>query len=264
MAFATLVQARLPLVPGHPGKMTTLQASLHAADRPVAPPRFDASLSTDAGSFATGDLGVSPDRTHTGRLPQACARSTHVIRMLLLPTRRPSYWTHTSTFEESERRESNPRSQLGKSTSANFATCGLLQKGALTCAFASGRCRRVLANSASFAHGSRTPGLIQAYQAPSRAFAARALPVTTRPVGRRTMEAWLFPTIKTRDPTPSPTWSRWLHKLQRTPRLGHSLKKSRRRSPTARFGTSWLSRKTFGRSSRGTLAEPTGAMERPL
>jgi hypothetical protein len=33
------------------------------------PPRSDASLSTDAGGFATGDLGVSPDRTCTGRLP---------------------------------------------------------------------------------------------------------------------------------------------------------------------------------------------------
>ena len=74
-----LVGARLPLVPGHPGKMTTLQASLYAADRPVAPLRFDAGLSTDAGSFATGDLGVSPDRAFTGRLPQACARSPHVI-----------------------------------------------------------------------------------------------------------------------------------------------------------------------------------------
>ena len=68
MAFATLVQARLPLVPTLAGKMTTLQASLDAADRPVAPPRFDADLSTDAGGFATRDLGVSPDRTLTGWL----------------------------------------------------------------------------------------------------------------------------------------------------------------------------------------------------
>jgi hypothetical protein len=36
------------------------------------PPRFDAGLSTDTGGFATGDLGVSPDRTLTGWLPQAC------------------------------------------------------------------------------------------------------------------------------------------------------------------------------------------------
>jgi hypothetical protein len=32
-------------------------------------PRFDLGLSPDAGSAATGDPGVSPDRTHTGWLP---------------------------------------------------------------------------------------------------------------------------------------------------------------------------------------------------
>jgi hypothetical protein len=68
MAFALTGTGSAPSVPGLPGKMTTLQASLHAADRPVAPPRSDAGISTDAGGFATGDLGVSPDRTHTGRL----------------------------------------------------------------------------------------------------------------------------------------------------------------------------------------------------
>src|SRR5438128_11804074 len=31
-------------------------------------------ISPDAGSRATGDPGVSPDRTRTGRLPWACAR----------------------------------------------------------------------------------------------------------------------------------------------------------------------------------------------
>jgi hypothetical protein len=35
----------------------------------LPPPRFDAGLSTGTGGFATGDLGVSPDRTCTGRLP---------------------------------------------------------------------------------------------------------------------------------------------------------------------------------------------------
>ena len=54
-------------LPGTEG-LTTLQASLHAADRPVARPRFAPGLSTDAGGFATGDLGVSPDRTLTGWL----------------------------------------------------------------------------------------------------------------------------------------------------------------------------------------------------
>ena len=50
--------------------MTTLQASLDAADRPVARPlagtlslRFDDRISPAAGSRATGDPGVPPDRT---------------------------------------------------------------------------------------------------------------------------------------------------------------------------------------------------------
>jgi hypothetical protein len=58
------------------GSLTTLQASLDAADWPVARPlpgtvflRFDPGLSLDAGSAATGDPGVSPDRTRTGWLP---------------------------------------------------------------------------------------------------------------------------------------------------------------------------------------------------
>ncbi len=55
--------------PAHTGALTTLQASLHAADRPFAPPRFAAGLSTDNGGLATRDPGVSPDRTHTGWLP---------------------------------------------------------------------------------------------------------------------------------------------------------------------------------------------------
>jgi hypothetical protein len=57
-------------------RLTTLQASLHAADRSVARPapgtvflRLDTGISPDAGSAATGDPGVSPDRTHTGWLP---------------------------------------------------------------------------------------------------------------------------------------------------------------------------------------------------
>jgi hypothetical protein len=76
MAFATGIQARLPLGPLARGFLTTLQASLDAADWPVARPldgtvylRFDLGLSPDAGSAATGDPGVSPGRTHTGWLP---------------------------------------------------------------------------------------------------------------------------------------------------------------------------------------------------
>ena len=39
----------------------------HVADRAIAPPRFAPDLSTTHGDIATGDPGVSPDRTHTGR-----------------------------------------------------------------------------------------------------------------------------------------------------------------------------------------------------
>jgi hypothetical protein len=41
----------------------------HVADRTVAPPRFIPGLSTTHGGLATGDPGVSPDRTRTGRPP---------------------------------------------------------------------------------------------------------------------------------------------------------------------------------------------------
>ena len=76
MAFAKSTQARLSHVPGHPEALTTLQTSLDAADRSVAPLRFDHGLSTEPGSFATGDPGVSPDRTCTGWLSQACRSVT--------------------------------------------------------------------------------------------------------------------------------------------------------------------------------------------
>jgi len=76
MAFAKSTQARHPHVPGFPGAFTTLQTSLHAADRPVAPPRFDPGISTGPGGLTTGDLGVSPDRTFTGWLTRACRSAT--------------------------------------------------------------------------------------------------------------------------------------------------------------------------------------------
>ena len=44
----------------------------HVADRTVAPTRFAPGLSTTHGGIATGDPGVSPDRTHTGRPPRTC------------------------------------------------------------------------------------------------------------------------------------------------------------------------------------------------
>ena len=56
--------------------VTTLQASLHVADWSVAPPRFAPHLSMTHGGLATGDLGVSPDRTRTGWLPSACRSVT--------------------------------------------------------------------------------------------------------------------------------------------------------------------------------------------
>jgi hypothetical protein len=66
MAFAQIPRARLSLSPAFAGHMTTLQASLHVADRQIAPPRFEPGISADPGGFTTGDLGVSPDRTYTG------------------------------------------------------------------------------------------------------------------------------------------------------------------------------------------------------
>ena len=68
MAFAHHSRARHSLRPAYADQLTTLQASLDVADRQVAPPRFEAGISTDPGDFATGDLGVSPDRTCTGWL----------------------------------------------------------------------------------------------------------------------------------------------------------------------------------------------------
>jgi hypothetical protein len=40
------------------------------------PSRFAPGLSTTHGDITTEDLGVSPDRTHTGRLPSACRSVT--------------------------------------------------------------------------------------------------------------------------------------------------------------------------------------------
>ena len=77
MAFAKSTQARHPHFPAHAGALTTLQTSLHVADRPVAPPRFDPGLSTGPGGFTTRDPDVSPNRTHTGWLSRACARLCH-------------------------------------------------------------------------------------------------------------------------------------------------------------------------------------------
>lgn len=96
VAFAVAESARLPLDPPFGGGiLTTLaQASLHAADWSVAPPRFDADLSADAGGLATEDPGVSSDRTPTGWSPPACRPLRHDD---LLVTVRPAGWAHSAT-----------------------------------------------------------------------------------------------------------------------------------------------------------------------
>ncbi len=94
MAFAKSTQARHPLFPAHAGALTTLQTSLHVADRPVAPPRFDPGLSTGPGGFATRDPDVSPDRTFTGWLSKLA-----LCYVMTAPLRswRPNYWTHVDS-----------------------------------------------------------------------------------------------------------------------------------------------------------------------
>ena len=58
------------LLPPTAGRLTTLaQASLTLQTARSLPPRFAPGLSTTHGGFTTGDPGVSPDRTHTGRPP---------------------------------------------------------------------------------------------------------------------------------------------------------------------------------------------------
>ena len=54
MAFAKSTQARLLLALLSQESLTTLQASLHVADRSVALPRSRPGLSTTPGGFATG------------------------------------------------------------------------------------------------------------------------------------------------------------------------------------------------------------------
>ena len=61
MAFAQIPRARLSLSPAFAGHITTLQASLHVADRQIAPPRFEPGLSADLGSSTTGDRLPRPD-----------------------------------------------------------------------------------------------------------------------------------------------------------------------------------------------------------
>ena len=71
VAFAVDEPARLPLYARlSADRLTTLaQASLTLQTARSLPPRFAPGLSTTHGGIATGDPGVSPDRTHTGRPP---------------------------------------------------------------------------------------------------------------------------------------------------------------------------------------------------
>jgi hypothetical protein len=86
MAFTVISAARLPLLPpSQAGPLTTLQASLHATDRPVAPPyrAFDAALRhrpfpDDAGSLLPGPLAA----TRTGLPPASDDELTTISNAL--------------------------------------------------------------------------------------------------------------------------------------------------------------------------------------
>jgi hypothetical protein len=69
MAFAVIEPARHPLFPRpKTGPLDDAYSGFtHVADRAIAPPRFAPDLSITHGGIATGDPGVSPDRTRTGR-----------------------------------------------------------------------------------------------------------------------------------------------------------------------------------------------------
>jgi hypothetical protein len=99
MAFASGIQARLPLGPLTRGFLTTLQASLHAADRPVARPVSRGGLPPPR----RRDLARRRECCYRGpwRLPgpdsHRLAAVSLALGYTLVPpfiTRRPSYWTH--------------------------------------------------------------------------------------------------------------------------------------------------------------------------
>jgi hypothetical protein len=76
MAFTLKARVRHPLVLLSQLKLTTLQTSLNVADCEFDSPRFGAGISTNTGGCTTEDLGVSPDRTHTGKLSRPCRSAT--------------------------------------------------------------------------------------------------------------------------------------------------------------------------------------------
>jgi len=68
MAFAVHTPARHPLFPASRGSLDDAYSGFtHVADRAIAPPRFAPDLSITHGGIPTGDPGVSPDRTRSGR-----------------------------------------------------------------------------------------------------------------------------------------------------------------------------------------------------
>src|SRR4051812_49588097 len=87
MAFALRDGARLSLDPALAGTFTARQASLHAADRSVAPPsqgfrRWAPTrpVSRPSRQPATGPPGSYPDGTHTRRRRRAYVGSGHINR----------------------------------------------------------------------------------------------------------------------------------------------------------------------------------------
>jgi hypothetical protein len=95
----SLIAARLPLSPGHPGKITTLQASLHAADRPVAStPLRRRPLNRHRGLRYRGPWRLPRPDSH--RLAATSLSPDHLMSSgtISFQQRRPTYWTHTSTF----------------------------------------------------------------------------------------------------------------------------------------------------------------------
>ena len=102
MAFATGMQARLPLGPLARGSLTTPQASLDAADWSVAPrPASTPGSRPTPGAALPGTL-ASP---RTGLTPAGCRELVARLRRGTPPfggPRRPSCWTHILSESRSQ------------------------------------------------------------------------------------------------------------------------------------------------------------------
>jgi hypothetical protein len=113
MAFATGMQARLPLGPLARGFLTTPQASLHAADWPVAPrPASTPGSRPTPGAALPGTL-ASP---RAGLPPAGCRELVARLRRRAPPfggPRRPSYWTHIPAESPDACSSSMPRRSCG-------------------------------------------------------------------------------------------------------------------------------------------------------